>query len=85
MASDRVAVINLLANTPELRDQYESVFGTLPFQGTEAALKDSATPMGNQDQKQNWSELPAETQDKINIVLPMLERQSALINTHLSL
>ncbi len=68
MDGNRVAVTHFIANTPDYRQQYESIFGPLPFSGNESVLLTSATPMGDQEQKRTWIELPAETQDKINTV-----------------
>lgn len=68
MASSRAAVTRFLANNPEYRAQYESVFGTLPFTGDEPVLSADATPMGDQEQKRSWIEMSASDQEKINIV-----------------
>lgn len=67
MASDRVTVTRLIASTPAYRQQYETIFGRLPFSGDETVLAEPASPMGNDEQKRNWIELPAATQDRLNI------------------
>lgn len=68
MASDRIAVTRYIANHPEYRGQYESIFGALPFKPDDPNLLLSATPMGNEKQKRTWIELPSDQQNKFNIV-----------------
>ena len=68
MAGDRVAVARFIAGNKDYRNQYESVFGSLPFTGNEVVLSASATPMGDQKQKQRWSEISASEQEKFNTV-----------------
>lgn len=68
MAGDRVAITKFLAGNQNYRSQYETVFGTLPYTGSEAVLSLSASPMGNQKQKRSWIEMSAADQDKINTV-----------------
>lgn len=68
MASDRVTVTRLIANDQTYRNQYESIFGTLPFTGNEDILSTPATPMGDQKQKRTWIEMSVGNQDKFNTV-----------------
>ncbi len=68
MASDRVTVTRFIASSADYRQQYESLFGTLPFTGTEPVLSIAATPTGTETMRQNWRGLPSDTQDKINTV-----------------
>jgi len=77
MAGDRVAVTRYIANDSNYRSQYETVFGTLPFTGNEEILSISATPMGDQKQKSNWSKVTAENQDKINTVFANIGKAMA--------
>jgi len=68
MASDRIAATSLIANQSEYRAQYESIFGTLPFEKSDPLLSLSATPIGDEKQKRAWLELTAVQQDKFNTV-----------------
>lgn len=77
MNSNRVAVTQLIANTANYRQQYESIFGTLPFNGNDSVFLLSATPMGDKDQRRQWLELPANTRDKINTVFTNLGKALA--------
>lgn len=68
MASDRITITRLIANAPNYRQQYEAIFGGFPFTGNESVLSETASPMGNEEQKRGWIELPTDTQDKVNTV-----------------
>ena len=68
MNSDRIAVTQLIANTQSYRQQYESIFGKLPFNGNEKVFSISAAPTRDKEQRQRWAELPENTKHKINTV-----------------
>jgi len=68
MASNRVALIRFIATHSDYRNSYESLFGTLPFSGSEEFLALAATPMGDQKQKRQWIELQPDQQNNINTV-----------------
>ena len=58
MGSDRAFVAHTLTNTPDLRADYEAIFGTLPDLG---AVPDHARP-GDDGA---WATLPEDTQDDV--------------------
>lgn len=77
MAGDRVAVARFIAGDKNYRSQYETLFGSFPFTGQEEILSSSATPMGNQEQKENWAKLADHNQEKINTVFANIGKSMA--------
>ncbi len=68
MGSDRVATTRLIATNPQYRSQYESLFGTLPFNALDPLLSASAAPTGNEQQRKAWREFSPDIQDRFNTV-----------------
>lgn len=71
MAASRVAAVRLISLSPDYRESYQALFGSLPKLDWDN-LPEHATPIGDMSRQNAWYRLPRQTQQKINTVFANL-------------